>query len=72
MGRSGTGRTYPFNLSGKVPLERCTASCDRWQTTLSATDVGLLTRPAALVMMQHQNRTRQSCCLLGVFSHSQG
>lgn len=29
-GRSGTGRTHPFNLSGEVPLERGTVSCDRW------------------------------------------
>lgn len=29
-GRSGSGKTLPFNLSGEVPLGRGTASCDRW------------------------------------------
>lgn len=29
-GRSGSGKTLPFNINGEVPLERGTASCDRW------------------------------------------
>lgn len=56
---SDTGTAHPFNLSGKVPLERSTTSCDRW---LESTELcfagGEFTRKSKWGWF----RSRKNCC----------